>query len=145
MARGIRAGRSILWPPSSLQRQGIIYAWRLLGVRAGWDPLWPLKNMGSRGIPASGQLKGQHTYTHTHPHHARTTHAFTHPSIPSVGMCVGVCMWVCMDGGRYIGWPYQEIIEIGPSYIPSPSPCHKNPRDFLGIFMGIDGCECKEP
>ena len=60
--------------------------------------------MGSRGIPASGQLKGQHTYTHTHPHHARTTHAFTHPSIPSVGMCVGVCMWVCMgvEGSWYL-------------------------------------------
>ena len=24
--------------------------------------------------------------------------------------------------GRDIGWPYQEIIEIGPSYIPSPRP-----------------------
>ena len=78
--------------------------------------------MGSRGIPASGQLKGQHTYTHTHPHHARTTHAFTHPSIPSVGMCVGVCMWVCMDGGRYIGWPYFYNLLVGPSYIPSPRP-----------------------
>ena len=30
-------------------------------------------------------------------------------------------------------------------YIILSSPCHKNPRDFLGIFMGIDGCECKEP
>ena len=27
-------------------------------------------------------------------------------------------------GGRDIGWPYQEIIEIGPSYIPSPVHTH---------------------
>ena len=26
--------------------------------------------------------------------------------------------------GRDIGWPYQEIIEIGPSYIPSPVHTH---------------------
>ena len=47
--------------PSSLQRQGIIYAWRLLGVRAGWDPLWPLKNMGYRGVPAPDRkVVGRH-------------------------------------------------------------------------------------
>ena len=87
--------------------------------------------MGSRGIPASGQLKGQHTYTHTHPHHARTTHAFTHPSIPSVGMCVGVCMWVCMDGGRDRGegiGPSRKLIYlschiVGPYPFP-PIPSH---------------------
>ena len=112
--------------------------------------------MGSRGIPASGQLKGQHTYTHTHPHHARTTHAFTHPSIPSVGMCVGVCM----DGGRYIGWPYFYNLLVGPSYIPSPlylatvshvhthalptpiHACMKGSRPKVTGRLGKRGCGC---
>ena len=32
------------------------------------------------------------------------------------------CIWSLR--GRDIGWPYQEIIEIGPSYIPSPVHTH---------------------
>ena len=50
-----------------------------------------------------------------------------------------------MGGREGMGCEGGRAGNLDIDIISSPSPCHKNPRDFLGIFMGIDGCECKEP